>query len=225
MNKIYAVVNKVFCLFFEDKTDAEEYCGKVATASNGLRVETYGVIPKQGGKMTEMDEKIKEIEEFYKDEITRYDAMDVANRALDDIKYLLSYIKELEAQLHQAACDISFWREQQADTCQKTIELESQLKKGTCCNLLCQTEKLQFERRIEELVNEKSFWNCLMHGKSKNAWVCPECTKELLERVKELEEGIEKHYKDNKISCLESDGTYSTAMCRGLKKLYKLVEE
>jgi hypothetical protein len=47
----------------------------------------------------------------------------------------------------------------------------------------------------------------------------------LLSRIKELEEGIEKHCKDNKISSLEHDGTYSTTKCRGWKELYKLVEE
>jgi hypothetical protein len=50
MSEIYAVVNKVFCLFFEDKEDAENYLGKVATASNGLRLTTYFVIPRKGGK-------------------------------------------------------------------------------------------------------------------------------------------------------------------------------
>jgi hypothetical protein len=45
-----------------------------------------------------------------------------------EIDCLLSKIKELEAQLHQAACDISFWREQHHDSCRKVIELETQLK-------------------------------------------------------------------------------------------------
>ena len=44
-----------------------------------------------------MDGKIREIEEYYKDaDVTWHDAMDVANRALDDIPYLLTRIKELE---------------------------------------------------------------------------------------------------------------------------------
>ena len=47
-----------------------------------------------------MDGKIREIEEYYKDaDVTWHDAMDVANRALDDIPYLLTHIKELEGTL------------------------------------------------------------------------------------------------------------------------------
>lgn len=44
-------------------------------------------------------------------------------------------------------------------------------------------------------------------------------------RAKELEDGIEKHCRDNKISSLEYDGTYSTAKCRGWNELYKLIEK
>ena len=55
-----------------------------------------------------MDGKIREIEEYYKDaDVTWHDAMDVANRALDDIPYLLTHIKELEARLSKIKSDTS----------------------------------------------------------------------------------------------------------------------
>jgi len=46
------------------------------------------------------------------------------------------------------------------------------------------------EARIKELENEKLFWNCSIHGKSQNTWGCPECTRELRLRTKELEGGV-----------------------------------
>jgi DNA repair exonuclease SbcCD ATPase subunit len=47
--------------------------------------------------------------------------------------------------------------------------------------------------------------------------------KNLRTRVRELKEGIEKHYKENRIGGLESDGSISISMCRGLKELYNLL--
>lgn len=44
------------------------------------------------------------------------------------------------------------------------------------------------------------------------------------QRIKELEDGIRKHYKENKISCQETNGTFSSTKCRGLEELYKLLE-
>jgi hypothetical protein len=47
MKEIYAVLNKVSCVLFEDKKDAEDYLGKVATNSNGVHLRIWDVIPKQ----------------------------------------------------------------------------------------------------------------------------------------------------------------------------------
>ena len=49
------------------------------------------------------------------------------------------------------------------------------------------------EARVKELESEKSYWNCPTHGKSQNAWGCPECVRELRElreRGKELESDL-----------------------------------
>lgn len=46
MRYVYAVINKVFFLLFEDVEDAEDYLSKEGTAANGLRIERYFVIPK-----------------------------------------------------------------------------------------------------------------------------------------------------------------------------------
>lgn len=76
-----------------------------------------------------MDKKIKEIEERVKNRyIPVFPKYQPESNPIADIEYLLSCIRSLKSQLYKAACDISFWREQHHDTCQKVIELESQLK-------------------------------------------------------------------------------------------------
>ena len=41
--------------------------------------------------------------------------------------------------------------------------------------------------KVRELEKEKFYWNCPIHGKSQNAWGCPECVRELRQEKKQAE--------------------------------------
>jgi len=98
-------------------------------------------------------DKMKEIEDYlfwYRREIDQKLSPTLAGRIyLDHIEYLLSKIEELEKRLHKAAGDISFWREQQNDSCKRVKELEgAEEERHRLSKLL-----IEARTRIVELLN------------------------------------------------------------------------
>jgi hypothetical protein len=73
-------------------------------------------------------------------------------------------------------------------------------------------------QRVKELEGERFYWNCPIHGQSQNAWGCPECVREMRERIKELENGL-----GSAIGELEYSGYYFDHP--SLVKLRKLIEK
>ena len=86
-----------------------------------------------------------------------------------------------------------------------------------------QSHSILCEKRVKELEEDLKLNATMLAKQTDLAREAEIRVMELETRNKELEEGIEKHYRDNKISCVESDGSISTAKCRGLEELYKLV--
>jgi len=76
----------------------------------------------------------------------------------------------------------------------------------------------RLEAEVKELQKE------LLDEQSGNYWGGKQI-EELRNEVKRLREGIEKHYNENHIAYREQDGTYSMVECKGLKELYKLLED
>jgi len=72
--------------------------------------------------------------------------------------------------------------------------LESQLSQGTCCNLLCQTEKIQLEKKCKILQSAIDRWvPCPDHRDKTIRDKCYICENERLERKKkELESEVKR---------------------------------
>ena len=85
-----------------------------------------------------MDEKVKEvrctkIHKNFSESLSCVDCMSAVyqareNELLSLLEKKEKRIKELENELHQAATDISLWRERHADLCQEIIKLNRKLK-------------------------------------------------------------------------------------------------
>jgi len=57
----------------------------------------------------------------------------------------------------------------------------------TMCIICLQDHIHSLEEKVRELEKEKFYWNCPIHGKSQNAWGCPECVRELRQEKKQAE--------------------------------------